>query len=49
MYCCLNVVTIQSLHYQNDWTSGNLDYTLKFLTIYMGHMHISYVHTKSHM
>ena len=30
--CC----NIQSLHHKNHWTSGNLDYTLQFLTIYMG-------------
>ena len=30
----LNVINTQSLHYKNDWTSKNLDYTLHFSCFY---------------
>ena len=32
--CCLNVINTHSLHHNNSWTSGNLDYTLQFLMFY---------------
>ena len=33
LQCVLSASTINTL--QNDWISGNLDYTLQFLTVYM--------------
>ena len=31
----MHVASIQSLHCENDWTSGNLNYTLQLLTVYI--------------
>ena len=31
----LNVASIQLLNCKNGWTSGNLDYLLQFLTVYI--------------
>ena len=33
--CSLNVASIQLLNCKNGWTSGNLDYILQFLTVYI--------------
>ena len=32
MFVSLNVLSIQSLHCKNNWTSGNLDYAFQFPT-----------------